>query len=247
MTASTLKLIQTESGPVQCATVHAQAIHRVGYKPDPWQWTPWEYAYNGRFDGRWDDPDGVWRALYVGETALACYLEVLAPFRPDPTLADELAEIVSDAEDPAIPPGVLPVSWCSPRTVCAARMSGTFALPGHGETLPSLRHRFLALARNKFGLSDLDAAAIRDSRPRELTRAISAWIYTLCGPDGGPLSGIQFVSRHGDQHALWALYERDQGHPTPPQITHRAIEESVTPSDPTLLEAMRIHRISWPI
>ena len=34
--------------------------------------------------GRWDDPDGVWRTLYCGTSALACYLEVCAFARPSP-------------------------------------------------------------------------------------------------------------------------------------------------------------------
>ena len=61
-------------------------VWRVGYRPDPWTFTPWQYAENGRFTGRWDDPDGNYRTLYTGQTLLGCLLEVLACFRPDPTL-----------------------------------------------------------------------------------------------------------------------------------------------------------------
>lgn len=64
-----------------------ELIHRVGYAPNPWAWTPWQYAEDGRFNGRWDDPDGNWRTLYVGASRLACYLEVLAFARADPRLA----------------------------------------------------------------------------------------------------------------------------------------------------------------
>jgi hypothetical protein len=35
--------------------------------PEPWAWTPWQYATDGRFTGRWDDPD-VARTLCVGDT-----------------------------------------------------------------------------------------------------------------------------------------------------------------------------------
>ena len=45
-------------------------VWRVGYRPDPWTWTPWQYAANGRFNGRWDDPDGNYRTLYTGKTLL---------------------------------------------------------------------------------------------------------------------------------------------------------------------------------
>ena len=75
-----------------------RTVWRVGHSPDPWAWTPWQYAHAGRFGGRWDDPDGRWRTQYAGHSTLACYLEVLAVFQPDPTLAAELDAIT---EDPA--------------------------------------------------------------------------------------------------------------------------------------------------
>ena len=39
----------------------------VEYIPEPWAWTPWQYATDGRFTGRWNDPD-VARTLCVGDT-----------------------------------------------------------------------------------------------------------------------------------------------------------------------------------
>ena len=46
--------IETVFGPVHCSRVDALPVYRVGYKPDPWQWTPWEFAgEHGRFTGRW--------------------------------------------------------------------------------------------------------------------------------------------------------------------------------------------------
>ena len=39
--------------------------------PDPWAWTPWQYAHAGRFGGRWDDPVGRWRTPYAGRSTLA--------------------------------------------------------------------------------------------------------------------------------------------------------------------------------
>jgi len=71
-------MFPTERGPVQCASLDDEDIHHVGYKPDPWNFAGWEHTKEGRFDGRWDDPAGNWRAVYVGECAVACYLEVLA-------------------------------------------------------------------------------------------------------------------------------------------------------------------------
>ncbi|MGH3563065.1 MAG: RES domain-containing protein [Mycobacterium sp.] len=237
--------LTTSLGTVQCTHLDAKVVHRVGYKPQPWNWTPWEYAQDGRFDGRWDDPEGVWRMLYLGSTELACYLEVLAPFRPDAALADEMSEIVDDDEDveyPTVPPGALSYDWCKPRLICTAILAGCFAVPGHHESLSTLRKQFLAVAR-RYGCHDLDASAIRDGE-RALTQKISSWIRAQTTADGLPADGIEYQSRHGDYLTLWAIYERDGGMASPPQITrHRA--RPIVPDDSSLIEALRIHQIEW--
>uniref|UniRef100_UPI00404B39B8 RES domain-containing protein n=1 Tax=Georgenia sp. M64 TaxID=3120520 RepID=UPI00404B39B8 len=69
----------TASGVLVCEDAAGCPVWRVGYAPDPWTWTPWQYAEAGRFSGRWDDPHGIWRSVYVGQSALACYLEVNRP------------------------------------------------------------------------------------------------------------------------------------------------------------------------
>lgn len=116
-------------------------------------------------------------------------------------------------------------------------------MPGHQRSLATLRTAFLPTARS-FGLADLDAAAIRDSRPRALTQAISAWLYTLRTRDGKPFNGIQFQSRHGDGLLPWAVYERDRAAATPPEVGPDA-SAPITTDDPQLLEAMRLHGLTW--
>ena len=177
---------------------------------------------------------------------MACYLEVLAAFRADPVLAEALDAIDDEdaGEFPTAAAGTVPRSWCAPRMVASGRLTGTFAVPGHPESLPTLRQRFLGMARD-LGLSDLDAAAIRDSRPRALTQAISAWLYTVTVGDGhSPLTGIEFLSRHGDNLTLWALYEHDTASSSPPGVVP-AGAELIDPNDPDLKEAMRLHRLAW--
>jgi hypothetical protein len=116
-------------------------------------------------------------------------------------------------------------------------------VPGNREVLPTLRRQFLGLAAS-FGLADLDASAIRDSNPRALTQAISAWIYALSTPDGLPITGIEYRSRHGDELSLWAVYERDPVRNTPREI-EAVTSDPVTPEDPDLSEAMRLHHLRW--
>lgn len=77
-------------------------VWRVGYRPDPWAWTPWQYANGGRFDGRWDDPAGEFRTVYAGASLVGCLLEVLAPLRPEPgfsALLDAVEEDPVDADE----------------------------------------------------------------------------------------------------------------------------------------------------
>lgn len=134
-------------------------------------------------------------------------------------------------------------TWCEPRLRCSGKLSGCFVLPGHSRTLPTLRKKFLGLAK-AHGCEDLDASAIRHAK-REITQPISAWIYPLKGPDGELVSGVQYLSRHGDDFTLWALYERETKHTSPPQISDHASHQRITPEDPDLAEAMRIHEIKW--
>jgi hypothetical protein len=83
----------------------AGRVWRVGFRPEPWAWSGWEWATDGRFPGRWDDLHGNFRTIYAGSSLLACLLEVLAHFRKDARLSIELDEIVEDDEDGAcIPP-----------------------------------------------------------------------------------------------------------------------------------------------
>ncbi|MFX1759933.1 hypothetical protein [Rhodococcus sp. As11] len=107
MSAPDRTLISTLRGDVRCVHVGGVAAYRVGYPPTSWEWTPWEFATDGRFTGRWDDPAGVWRTLYVGATHLSCYLEVLAYARTSDELSAALDEIVDDDEGefPTIAPG----------------------------------------------------------------------------------------------------------------------------------------------
>lgn len=240
-------LATTDSGALKCHQAWSRQVHRVGFAPEPWAWTPWQYADNGRFSGRWDDPDGVWRSVYVGESRLACYLEVLAFARADPDLQHDMAGIEEDAEDaasyPTLRSGVVPDSWRMPRRVGAAQLTGWYAAPGDKESLPTLRARFLPFAI-KLRISDVDAAAIRLAEPRIFTQTIVGWLYDQTAPGGAPLAGVQFASRHGDGLTLWVAFERP-GDDEVSALLLATQSEAIAENDPEIHEAMRIHRLSW--
>ncbi|MFT2691925.1 RES family NAD+ phosphorylase [Clavibacter zhangzhiyongii] len=186
-------------------------VWRVGRAPDPWSWTDWRYAERGRFPGRWDSPDGSYRTIYAGSTPHACLVELLAPFRPDPAVADELAAIREDEADaslhPTVAPGCLDDSWFGARRLARAVLTGTYCDVTHSSTIAALRPRFLDQAR-RHGLADLDAAALQDARPRELTQAIGRALYEETEGGRAVVDGIRFPSRHGRDLELWAVFER---------------------------------------
>lgn len=215
---------------------------RVGHRPDPWAWALWKYAVRGRFGGRWDDPDGTFRTVYAGESLLACLLEVLACFRPDTALSAELDAIEDNgsAKDPTPPPppGVVPRSWALRRCVATAQMTGQFCAVSHSKSISAPRASFLADAR-ELGLEDFDAAALRDSRPRGLTQRVAARLWQTTD-----LDGVRYSSRHGDDHMLWAVFERHADGEIAQCLTKRSTGD-LTPDDRSLIEAFKIHHLSW--
>jgi len=229
-------------------SVNPGVVWRVGYRPKPWAWTPWQYVGDtGRFTGRWDDPLGSFRTVYAGRDLLACLLEVLAGFRPDPLLGEDLAGIVEDPEDaqvyPTQPPGTVPLSWLTPRQSSTATLSGIFCAVTDKESLPTLRTVFLSTAL-RYGLADLDAGALRLSAPRALTQHIAAWLYDLHDGGGDLIDGVQFESRHGDGLTLWAIFERGAD----PEVSLQLNEIRAVPLPPEhhdLAEAFRLHHLTW--
>lgn len=222
-------------------------VWRVGYRPDPWAWTPWQYADHGRFTGRWDDPHGRYRTLYTGTTLLGCLLEVLAGFRPDPHLAADLDDIDEDPADtidhPTQPAGRLPLSWLEPRTASSAILTGTYCSVTTTDTLAVLRPVFIGRAI-RHGLPDLDAAALRLAEPRALTQAVSAWLYEHHTDNRPTFDGVHFHSRHGDDLDLIAIYERGADHHTSPHLADHQ-DEDLQAAHPELQQAMAIHHLAW--
>ena len=240
-------VLVTDSGDLVVEDADGAVVWRIGFAPDPWAWTPWQYAENGRFTGRWDDPAGVWRSLYVGHSRLACYLEVLAGFRPDPRLAADLDGIEEDPADaahhPTAPAGSLPTGWAQRRRTGRAELTGTYVLPADARSLPTLRARFLPMAL-RFGLPDLDAGVVRLAEPRAITQAIAAWSYQQNTATGEPVAGVGFESRHGDDQRLWAVFERHADGDTSGHFTANSADP-IDVDDLELQQAMQIHRLLW--
>ena len=212
----------------------------MGFAPDPWAFTPWEYADQGRFGGRWDDPHGMWRSVYAGQSRLACLLEVLARFRVSPDLLALYAELDEEATAaPTLPPGQVPREWLGPRMTSTARLSGHFVIPGDGQSLSTLRKRFAAEALRQ-GCHEIDTAVIRDARPRGLTQAMASWFYMH-----EPLAGVEYTSRHADELVLWAIFERSHDDAHSVALDQKRAGETLSADDTEMREAMRLLHLAW--
>ena len=203
-----------------------QRVWRVGFLPQPWEWSDWRWAGpDGRFNGRWDPLDhGLYRTVYAADSLLACLVELLAPHRPDPYLVAEIDDIVEDDSDaeqhPSARPGELDVDqWLVNRVAGTARLTGRFVDITAAETVAALHPLFKGKAL-AYNLKDFDAAALKNAENRLLTQEVSQFLWTRRNADGTDFcDGIQFRSRHGDDLLLWAVYERDTDGQTSAHIT----------------------------
>lgn len=217
-------------------------IFRVGFPPNPWAWSGWEWATDGRFSGRWDDPNGNFRTVYAGSTLLASLLEVLASFRKDARLAAEMEDIAEEAEDrvryPTSTAGEIPRAWLDARSVTSASLGGRFFDVAGSWSLSYLYPQFIGKAL-QLGLDDFDAAAIKDSRARPLTQAVAAWVF-----EDTELDGIAFASRHGDDLSLWAIFERASGSEASPLLA-QIEEEDVSHHSYDIVQAFMLLGLKW--
>ena len=202
-----------------------QALFRVGRMPDVWRWA--DRSHLGR--GRWDDSRGRYRVLYASCSRLGAFLEVLAPLRPDPELAAQLGRIRSNdrgAPQTALP-GHVPARWRHERVLghgVPDEVNGLLVVVGGSVSLATLRCALAGVAR-RFGLRDLDAAAIRLSAPRGFTQVVSRFVYDAVAEGGSRFAGIYYLSRHGDDIANCGIFEREGSFPV------MSVERSAIDSD----------------
>lgn len=232
MTAGTI----VEPGP-------GTRVWRVGYRPEPWAWTGYEWSDNNKFSGRWDDPHGSYfRTMYAGSTLQACLLEVLAAFRSDANVVSGMGDIKEDEEDaaayPTAPAGEVPRTWLEPRIVTSAELTGKYYAITESQSLSALYPHFIGRALS-LGLQDFDAAALKDLRARDLTQAVAFWLYKRAD-----LDGIRYKSRHGDDLDLWAIFEQKWD----PQVSLRLQNirsEELHHDAIALRDAFRMLHLAW--
>lgn len=186
-------------------------LFRVARGDDPWTWVDWNFADNHRFSGRFDDPQGEYRVLYAAATLRACLIELLAHFRPDPVLVDEMAQIVDEDDDEStVPAGTVPREWADQRRLGTAVASAKTCMITDVESVMWLR--------DALGLKDLDAAVLKSATHREVTQRASRAFY-----DRTSCAALEYASRHGDRERLWAILEREKT-ASPPCLSRTSSE-----------------------
>lgn len=227
-------------------TVDPGTVWRVGFRPQPWAWTDWKYATDqGRFNGRWDDINGQFRTVYAGESLFACLIEVFAKYRRDTHLAEALKDVLEDPADaiefPARAQAVVSYRWLEERRASRATLQGTFCRVTAADTIAALWPRFVDTA-HRLGAADFDAAALKDSGPRDLTRTTASWLYQQSSP---AIDGVEFASRHGDDLSLWAIFERPSADSEiSPRLT-QITPADLSPDTPELVAAFATLGLTW--
>lgn len=224
----------------------AGPVWRIGRKPSPWSWVDWKWADGGTFPGRWDSPNRTYRTTYAGSTVFASLVEVLAQFRPDPVLladADEIADDEVDALYPTATPGSIPSTWFDARLVARARLDGVYCDVSAADSIAALRPRFLAAAR-ALGLPDFDAAALQIAERRSLTQQVGLAVYSQTESAGNPsFDGVRFLSRHGADLELWAVFERSTDGDRSALLREVGVEP-LSADRPDVIAAVRLHGLT---
>lgn len=76
------------------------------------------------------------------------------------------------------------------------------------------------------------------AEPRIFTKEISRHLYGLELPSGFPPAGVFHRSRHGEEHELWAVFERSGSEPVA-----ETRDERITTSSADFQTALRTHHL----
>lgn len=225
-------------------------VWRVGFEPDVWAWAPWQYATDeGRFNGRWDDQAATFRTLYTADSLLGCFLELLAPQRPNDVAFDEIFAIDDDADESHLysdpERGALDLSWLNGRLFGSAVQTGRYAEVTMAEALGFLDGAGV-FARLGIPPRAVDAALLKEAAKRDITRTVARFLFDLRAPHSAtPLvNGVAFRSRMGDDIRMWAVFERGE-EPVSEFISPAGGHQPVTAEQADLVLALRLLGLHW--
>ena len=184
--------------PVRLATEPVEPLWRIGRAPDPLAWPPRAFAGGGRYD----DPRGRFRVLYVAAQRRGAFVETLAGFRPavaDLAMMRALPE--GDADD------VFPTAGAIPDTYFRKLIGRVRLAPGQRwldlrapETHQVLRVE-LTEALVGLGYGDRFVWGEVLGHDHRLTQVIARWAYE------SEYRGLAYSSCHDARLDCWAVFE----------------------------------------
>ena len=211
----------------------------VGFAPSLWAFAPWEYATDsGLFNGRWDDQLGQFRTLYTADSLRACFVELLARFRPAAPVLAGLEEIenddgsVDDYEE--APDGTVGYSWLNGREYGSAMQSGRYCFITHSRTVAALQRHY-RFEGHGMTVAEVDTALLKDARDRVLTRSIAHWLYDLRDDDRAELvEGVESPITPWRRHAHVGGVRASRGRkcPAQPSISSPLVSPRGSPTKP---------------
>lgn len=196
-------------------------LYRIGRAPEPLSLPPYEFCGHGRFDDpllAHGHPDPWYRVLYLGETPLACFLEVLQGFRPDFAYFARIAALPDGDDDPDLPTDEMIIAEAN--RVSARWLGGkamqsiTADLSDGWRDLRSLSlHeslRFeLADDLTDLGMQDFDLSTITGAN-RAVTQRVARYLY-----ENGT-KAMRYISRFGCEYSNVAFFEGTPSSPLEP-------------------------------
>jgi hypothetical protein len=203
-----------------------ELLVRVGQRPRAGEFPDRKWLSEPAYY-RFDDARRRCGVLYAAEERRTCFYELLARFRTDPVLLEELRRLGSTDSDIA----TISCRWVDDRDVAQLRLSSPLhfldmrAPESHQEVRIQLAHVLVEL-----GLKDFDASDALGPQ-RTLTQEIAAWAY------GQGWGGILYASRLDLTRTCWAIFERPEN-----QVTVMS-EQPVSAVDAELQHVLKVFRI----
>lgn len=193
-------------------------LHRVGLRPDPLAWSPWEWVGAGRYD----DPARVFRVLYAAESRFTCLKEVLIAQRRRETNDSKLAAALASLDDPeaSISRAAEQRRHQITRAWRLTRAFGELELAA-GQTYLNLREtgdllEVEAALGAELGIEEISLEHIASVR-HEKTQRIARWAFET------GYRAILYPSRIGADDRCWAIF--DNAVFTPLGLSHIAHDD----------------------
>jgi hypothetical protein len=173
-------------------------LHRVGRRPDPLAWVPWEWTGGGRYD----DPGRSFRVLYAAEDRQTALKEVLAPLRLRERSRSKLVQALEALDD--IEKSGNASRFSLTRDWRLTRAFGRLALASDQVYLDLRSTEGLlevqeALGK-QLGILDLGLGEIT-SLSHETTQAIARWAFA------SGCQAILYASRLAADGRCWAIFD----------------------------------------